>query len=214
MALLADYNRPRATGEDRLAYPVEANTLIRRGAGLCRNAAGRLVPAGDVAGYRTAGVAYRYGLDNLGGDAGTDTERTLDADMSTFLFRVVTEDGGGALLPIQPAQGKPGYWIDDDTLTADPGFTNNAVLGCIFERVDEATGLWLCNFRISLWIDTLNVLIQDAIAAPATLTAFQAALAPQVEATQAETTPKTKTPTKKTAAKGKTPGDVAEKGAE
>ena len=196
MALGNDFNRGRSTGEESLRFPVAAGALIHRGAGLCRDAGGFLVPAGDVAGYRTAGVAYLRGLDNTGGAAGDDLERNLPAWMGSFLFDVATTDGGGLPLAVQPRECAPCYWLDDDTVVADPAATTHQILAGVLERRDEATGLWIVSFRIARWLDTLLALIQ---AAPATAT-----LAAAIPVTSAAKKPATK---KRTTKKKPSEGD-------
>lgn len=103
-ALTSNYDAERKDGI-LVAYKVAADAVIFKGALVCLDADGYLVPAADAVGLKFAGVAYEKG-DNADGADGDVTVR-------------VWKDGSFRIAKAAAAQadlGGPAYCLDDNTV--------------------------------------------------------------------------------------------------
>jgi len=118
-ALTANYDAERKDGI-LVAYKVAADAVIFKGALVCLNADGYLIPAADAAGLKFAGVAYEKG-DNADGDAGDVTVR-------------VWKDGSFRVAKAAAAQadlGAAAYCLDDNTVATSS--THSLKAGTVVE---------------------------------------------------------------------------------
>lgn len=112
------------------AFPVAASTTIYKGAMVCLNSSGYLVPAADTAGYVFVGIAYER-VDNSAGSAGDRWCRVLGEGV----FPVVTAGASQAWL------GQAAYITDDQTVNVTGG-TNKVLCGYV-ARYDSATAIYI-----------------------------------------------------------------------
>jgi len=120
------------------AIPVAEDAVIHKGAGVCTNAAGYLVPASDTAALTTQGVADES-VDNTGGDNGDVYCRVL-VGVAEFLT-----EGGSAVTVAD--HGKPVYWLDDQTVVKAGGATNDVKAGTLENLDPERSGrAWIRTF--------------------------------------------------------------------
>lgn len=105
---------------------------IFAGIGVCTNAAGNAVAAGDVAGLVTQGRA-EHPADYAAGD------REIETTRGVFGF---IQDGNIT----QAMVGGPAYWLDNQTLTTAAVAANDIIAGYI-EKVDApstaGTRVWI-----------------------------------------------------------------------
>lgn len=111
---------------------VGAAVLIYKGAALCRNLTGYLVPAADVAGYVFVGWSAER-VDNSAGAAGA-------VDVKYFTARTVAMKNHSVNAVAQANVLGPVYIQDDQTVRATPG---NGVLAGHAERIDAAGLVWV-----------------------------------------------------------------------
>lgn len=127
-ALTSNYDAERKDGI-LVAYKVAADAVIFKGALVCLDADGYLVPAADAPGLKFAGVAYEKG-DNTDGDAGDVTVR-------------IWKDGSFKVAKFDAEQsdiGKYAYCVDDNTVIPESEKTACAVLaGKIVEISGKAS---------------------------------------------------------------------------
>lgn len=149
-------------GHENVA-PAKAGEVYYTGGGLCVDANGLAVPAADVAGYKSLGVATsplfpddpdlsrNSHLDNSAGLDGVvqgDPER---------IERAVRYDAAGewAFLVAGAAAPKVGdvaYWVDDDTVSAENGVglaAENGVVAGVFTRPAPHGGWMIDLYRRS-----------------------------------------------------------------
>lgn len=107
-----------------VAYPVAGGTQIWKGALVCVNPAGYLVPASDSAGLRFIGVAFES-VDNSGGTNGAKRCRVIKR--GTFVYHRV---GSFA----QSDVGSPVYAISDNEVAKNSN--NNLVVGTVLELIN------------------------------------------------------------------------------
>jgi len=135
MALSADRkNDIIAGGSSRYRWGlVGAAVLIYKGASLCWNATGYLVPAAATLGFTFAGIAQEQ-VDNSAGAAGAAEVK--------FLSGVSVKMVNSAISAIAQAHmGEPAYVEDDLTVRSAPGASG--VIAGIIERIDADGGVWV-----------------------------------------------------------------------
>ncbi len=130
-ALTADRNTEYSLG-DLLSVPVAATETIYAGALVCTDADGYAVPGADTAGLTFAGVATARS-DNAGG---------ADGDVSVVVRRRgrYKLDYQGWLT--QAGMGAKVYAVDDQTVDAANGTTNDIQVG-IIAKVDGPGESWV-----------------------------------------------------------------------
>jgi len=107
-----------------VAYPVKANTRIWKGALVCVDNTGYLVPASDTANLRFVGVAFES-VDNTGGASGAKRCRVVKR--GTFVYNRIgsfTQADIGATVR-----------ANSDNEVAKTS-TNNIVVGTVVELLD------------------------------------------------------------------------------
>jgi hypothetical protein len=127
MAPLAKDRNTRTRGEKtrKVVVPLAATTKIYAGAGVCINAAGFAVPAGDTAGLITWGRAESQ-VDN----AGAAGDLYIEVSRGVFAF-----DASGLA---QADIGSPVTWVDDHTVGLAAATTNDIVAG-VLEEIDPVS---------------------------------------------------------------------------
>ena len=108
-----------------VAYPVKANARIWKGALVCVDNTGHLVPASDAANMRFVGVAFES-VDNTGGANGAKRCRVIKR--GTFVYNRV----GAAYT--QADIGTTARAITDNEVAKTS--TNNIVVGTVVELLD------------------------------------------------------------------------------
>lgn len=126
MALSADASVARKDAGLQ-AIPVAGTTTIYKGAWVCLDTSGYLVPAADTAGYRFVGAAAEAG-DNSGGSNGDITVRCYTEGVFLATFTSIT----------QAMVGDPMYVADDATL--DDTSTNHVEAGRLVQYVSTTSG--------------------------------------------------------------------------
>lgn len=124
MALTANRYDERFAAGWQLPFPIAAQTTIYKGALVCLNASGYLVPAADAAGLRFVGVA-RDGADNSQGPDG-DLEVIVVTQGSIVVAKKNVE---------QSDVGMNAYCVDDETL--DIATENHIFAGLIVSMTDS-----------------------------------------------------------------------------
>jgi len=135
MALTADRkNEIVAGGSSRYRWGLVGNAvLIYKGATLCWNATGYLVPAAPTLGFTFAGIAQEK-VDNSAGAAGA-----LECKYLTGVSVKMVNSAVSAIA--QAHMGKPAYVEDDQTIRSAPG--SSGVIAGVIERIDADAGVWL-----------------------------------------------------------------------
>ena len=130
-ALTADRNTEYSLG-DLLSIPVAASTEVFAGSLVCSDADGYAVPAADTAGLTFEGVAT----------ARADNSSGADGDISIVVRRRgrYKFDYQGWLT--QAAMGSQIYAVDDQTVDAANGTTNDVLVGVI-AKVEGANECWI-----------------------------------------------------------------------
>lgn len=125
-ALTSDRNTEYSLG-DLLSVPVAASTRIFAGSLVCVNTAGYAVPAADTAGLKFVGVAT----------AQADNRNGSDGDLSVVVRRRgrYKYDYNGAL--VQAGLGASVYAVDDQTVDAANGVSNDILVGSVARIVDS-----------------------------------------------------------------------------
>jgi len=108
-----------------VAYPVKANTRIWKGALVCVDSTGYLMPASDTANLRFVGVAFES-VDNTGGASGEKRCRVIKR--GTFVY-----NRAGAAYT-QADLGTTVRAITDNEVAKTS--TNNLVVGTVVELLD------------------------------------------------------------------------------
>jgi hypothetical protein len=129
MADLTKDRNTRSRGEKarKIPVPLAATTKIFAGAGVCVNAAGYAVKAGDVAGLISWGRAESQ-MDNLLGAAG---DLYLEVSKGVFAW-----NASGLT---QANIGDQVVWVDDNTVGLAAATTNDVVAG-VLEEIDPVSG--------------------------------------------------------------------------
>ncbi len=107
-----------------IAYPVKANAKIWKGALVCIDSTGFLVPAADAAGLRFVGVAFES-VDNAGGANGAKRCRVVKR--GSFVYN---RSGSYA----QADVGATVRAISDNEVAKTS--TNNIIVGTVVELLD------------------------------------------------------------------------------
>ncbi|MDW8106217.1 MAG: hypothetical protein RMK45_01925 [Armatimonadota bacterium] len=107
-----------------VAYPVKANTRIWKGALVCVDSTGYLVPASDAAGLRFVGVAFES-VDNTGGSNGAKRCRVIKR--GSFVY-----NRSGNFAPADV--GLTVRAVSDNEVAKTS--THNLIVGTIVELVD------------------------------------------------------------------------------
>jgi hypothetical protein len=107
-----------------VAYPVKANTRIWKGALVCVDNTGYLVPASDTANLRFVGVAFES-VDNTGGASGAKRCRVVKR--GTFIYNRI-----GSFT--QADIGTTARAVTDNEVAKTS--TNNIVVGTVVELLD------------------------------------------------------------------------------
>jgi hypothetical protein len=107
-----------------VAYPVKANARIWKGALVCVDNTGYLVPASDTANLRFVGVAFES-VDNMGGASGAKRCRVVKR--GTFVYNRI-----GSFT--QADIGTTARAITDNEVAKTS--TNNIVVGTVVELLD------------------------------------------------------------------------------
>jgi hypothetical protein len=107
-----------------VAYPVKANARIWKGALVCVDNTGYLVPASDTANLRFVGVAFES-VDNTGGASGAKRCRVVKR--GTFVYNRI-----GSFT--QADIGTTARAITDNEIAKTS--TNNIVVGTVVELLD------------------------------------------------------------------------------
>jgi hypothetical protein len=107
-----------------VAYPVKANARIWKGALVCVDSTGYLVPASDTANLRFVGVAFES-VDNTGGASGAKRCRVVKR--GTFVYNRI-----GSFT--QADIGTTARAITDNEVAKTS--TNNIVVGTVVELLD------------------------------------------------------------------------------
>ena len=108
-----------------VAYPVKANARIWKGALVCVDSTGYLVPASDTANLRFVGVAFES-VDNTGGANGAKRCRVVKR--GTFIYNRI---GSFAQADI----GATARAVTDNEVAKTS--TNNIVVGTVVELLDS-----------------------------------------------------------------------------
>ena len=108
-----------------VAYPVKANVRIWKGALVCVDNTGYLVPASDTANLRFVGVAFES-VDNTGGASGAKRCRVVKR--GTFVYNRI-----GSFT--QADIGTTARAITDNEVAKTS--TNNIVVGTVVELLDD-----------------------------------------------------------------------------
>ena len=108
-----------------VAYPVKANARIWKGALVCVDSTGYLVPASDTANLRCVGVAFES-VDNTGGANGAKRCRVVKR--GTFIYNRI---GSFAQADI----GATARAVTDNEVAKTS--TNNIVVGTVVELLDS-----------------------------------------------------------------------------
>ena len=108
-----------------VAYPVKANTRIWKGALVCVDSTGYLVPASDTANLRFVGVAFES-VDNTGG--ASSAKRCRVVKRGTFVYNRI-----GSFT--QADIGTTARAITDNEVAKTS--TNNIVVGTVVELLDD-----------------------------------------------------------------------------
>ena len=108
-----------------VAYPVKANARIWKGALVCVDNTGHLVPASDAANLRFVGVAFES-VDNTGGASGAKRCRVVKR--GTFVYNRI-----GSFT--QADIGTTARAITDNEVAKTS--TNNIVVGTVVELLDD-----------------------------------------------------------------------------
>jgi hypothetical protein len=109
-----------------VAYPVKANARIWKGALVCVDNTGYLVPASDTANLRFVGVAFES-VDNTGGASGAKRCRVVKR--GTFVYNRI-----GSFT--QADIGTTARAITDNEVAKTS--TNNIVVGTVVELLDDS----------------------------------------------------------------------------
>jgi len=109
------------------SFPVSAGETIYKGALVCLDADGYLVPAADTAGYKFAGIAYEK-KDNALGSDGDLWCRVYTEGVHQLVCTDIT----------QPMVGQMMYVRDDQTV--DDTSTNYVAVGILVEYIGAASG--------------------------------------------------------------------------
>ena len=119
-ALTKDVPR-RTKGLSKLqAYKVATNAVIYKGAIVCTNASGYLVPGADTANFNCVGIATEA-ADNTGGANG---------DLEILVYRgVAYVSTTGANAVTQANVGQDAVILDDNTIVLAAGATNDTTAG-------------------------------------------------------------------------------------
>jgi hypothetical protein len=107
-----------------VAYPVKANARIWKGALVCVDSTGYLVPASDTANLRFVGVAFES-VDNTGGASGAKRCRVVKR--GTFVYNRI-----GSFT--QADIGTTARAVTDNEVAKTS--TNNIVVGTVVELLD------------------------------------------------------------------------------
>ncbi len=127
-ALSADVGVPRKEAGLQ-SYPVEDNVTIYKGALVCVNESGYIVPAADTDGYRFKGVSYE------------NVDNTITGHSQGGLNVRVLTDGVHLLTATSITQAMVGryvYVVDDATF--DESSTNKICVGRLVEYVSTTSG--------------------------------------------------------------------------
>ncbi|CUU36927.1 MAG: hypothetical protein K6U12_01190 [Armatimonadetes bacterium] len=108
-----------------VAYPVAGNTQIWKGALVCVNSGGYLVPASDTSGLRFVGVAFES-VDNLNGENGAKRCRVIKR--GSFIYHRV-----GTFT--QADVGTTVRAVSDNEVAKST--THNVQVGTLLEIVDD-----------------------------------------------------------------------------
>ncbi len=128
MALSADVQVSRKESGLQ-SFPVEDNVTIYKGARVCVNTSGYLVPAADTGGYRFAGIAFEKVDNTITGHAqGGLNCRVYTAGVFKLAATSIT----------QAMVGRKMYIVDDATI--DETSTNSVCVGTLVEYVSTTAG--------------------------------------------------------------------------
>lgn len=136
MALAQDRNTPMKHEARTVSCPVAGATIIFKGAIVCANAAGYLVPADDVAGLVVMGVSDQH-IDNSAG---------ADGDVRCLVLKGVAGLRGGATAPTQADVGRLVMVEDDAGITTAAVATQDIAAG-VLDSIDG--GLFFVNLTNS-----------------------------------------------------------------
>jgi len=130
-ALTSDRNTQYSLG-DLLSIPVAGSTCIYAGALVCTNASGYAVPAADTAGLVFEGVAT----------ARADNSTGSDGDVNVVVRRRgrYLLDYDGSLT--QEAVSAKVYAVDDHTVDAANGVSNNVLVGVV-DSIEGTGEAWV-----------------------------------------------------------------------
>jgi len=123
-ALTSDRNTEYSLG-DLLSIPVAADTRIFAGSLVCADADGYAVPAADTAGLKFMGVAT----------AQADNRDGAEGDMSVIVRRRGRYRFAYSGSLVQAGLGAAVYAVDDQTVDAANGVSNNVLVGSVARYV-------------------------------------------------------------------------------
>ncbi len=136
MALAADRNTPRRTGE-RFDYPVKANVHIYAGALVCLDANGLAVPGAVATTLKAVGRAH----ENVVGGA---ADGAVNVGVHPGIFRWNNSAAGDAIA--QADVGNNCYVADDQTVAKTNGTNTRSVAGKIVDL--DAQGVWVATGQV------------------------------------------------------------------
>jgi hypothetical protein len=122
MTALSDVKNVGRQDGKILEFPVSATEVIYKGAIVCTDTDGFLVPGVNTVGYKTVGVATESGDNSLGSDG----ETSVRVDISTVIDCAIV----GAT---QALVGTTVYVTDDQTVQTAAG--NGVVAGTVVEFI-------------------------------------------------------------------------------
>jgi len=149
-ALSADRQTPSRAFQIK-GYKVDGGSIIYKGALVCLNAAGYLVPAADTAGFSgVVGVADEY-IDNSGGSDGDKECRVASGRAFQFAATSITQAMVGTVM----------YVVDDQTFDDAAGATNEIPAGILVKRDGNTQG-WLYIPEGGMVVDIPNLSVATA----------------------------------------------------
>lgn len=131
-ALTEDRNTKMKNTGRAISYPVEASTEIFKGAIVCLNVAGFLVPGTDTASEVCAGIADEH-IDNSAGAQGA---------LECKVRKGVAKLNGGTTPPTAAERGRPVHVETDNDIETPAGSVNNVVCG-VLDSIDADGGFWV-----------------------------------------------------------------------
>lgn len=125
-ALTENYEAERKDGI-LITYPVSAGETIYKGAIVCLDADGYLMPGSDASGYKFVGLSYEK-ADNASGD---------DGDVTTRVWKVGTYVFAADFTAGQEDVGSQVYVLDDNTVSTST--TYSVACGTIIEVITSSS---------------------------------------------------------------------------